>query len=286
MSRVAIITDTVSCLPPDLVKKYSITVIPVGLVIDRKCYQDTAISNEEFWRLFNLTKEPITTNATNPADFEAAFARLAQNTDSICCILVSKKLSATYNSAVMARETLKEKLPSLKIEIIDSTTATGAQGYIVLEAARAAQSGKDLAEVTQAAMDMIPRVKFITAMQTLKYLIKSGRAPKSAIIGDWLKVKPLIGMVSGTGLVDNLGRERGMDKAIEKILDMVKDHADTSKPLHIMVHYTDDKALGEKIRNIMVSRYNCCEVHLTPYTPVMASQTGPVVAIAFYSELQ
>lgn len=283
MTKVAVITDTVSCLPGDLVKALGIEIIPVSLVIDRKNYRDTEISNEEFWKLFSAARESITTNATNPSDFEIAFQKLARNTDNICCIVVSKKLSATYNSAVTARDNLKQKIPSLKIEIIDSATAAGAQGYIVLEAARAARSGKDLSEVVKAAQEMIPKVKFVTAMNTLKYLIRSGRAPKSAIIGNWLRIKPLIGMVNGTGLVDSLGRERGMDNAIAKIVEMVKDHTDTSKPLHVMIHYTDDIAIGEKIRQMVTSRYKCCEVYMTPYTPVMASQTGPVVAIAFYS---
>jgi DegV family protein with EDD domain len=283
MPKVAVVTDTVSCLPQELVKQYGIEIVPVYLVIDRKNYNDTEISNEEFWRLFNKTKEAITTNAANPADFEAIFQRLSQKTDSICCILVSKQLSATNKAANMAKETLKEKIPSLKIEIVDSASATGAQGYIVLEAARAAEAGKNLTEVVKAAQDLQPRVKFVTVMNTLKYLIRSGRAPKAAVIGNWLNVKPLIGMVNGSGLVETLGRERGMDKAIEKIITLVKEYADTSKPLHVMVHYTDDKALGEKIKQLVTARYNCVEVYMTPYTPVMASQTGPVVAISFYS---
>lgn len=284
MSRVAIVADTIGCLPPEIVKEYDINIIPVGLVLDRKVYPDNQISNEEFWKLFYQAKENVTTNAANPADFEALFTRLAGQTDSICCIVVSKKLSATFNMAAKAKETLQSKMPSLKIEIIDSQSATGAEGYIVLAAAKAAREGKNLADVAQAARDMVPRVKFVTAMQTLKYLIKSGRAPKAAIIGNWFNVKPLIGMVTGTGLVESLGRERGMDKAIDKLIDLVKEYADTTKPLHIMVHYTDDKALGAKIKEKMVSRYNCSEVYLTPYTPVMASQTGAVVAIAFYAD--
>jgi DegV family protein with EDD domain len=283
MSQVAIVTDTISCIPADLIAEYSINIVPVGLVINRKNYLDTQITNEEFWKLFENTVESITTTAANPAEFEALFSKLAEKTDSICCVLVSQKLSATCNAALKAAETLKEKIPGLKIDIIDSLTATGAEGYIVLEAARAARSGKDLIEVTAIAREMIPRVKFVTAMNTLKYLIKSGRAPKSALIGDWLKIKPLIGMVSGSGLVDSLGKERGMEKAIQKIIAMVAEYADTRKPLHIMVHYTNDKGLAENIKDLMLARYNCCEVYLTPYTPVMASQTGPVVAIAFYA---
>jgi DegV family protein with EDD domain len=130
---------------------------------------------------------------------------------------------------------------------------------------------------------MIPRVKFLMVMGTLKYLIKGGRAPKSAVLGEMMKVKPIIGMVSGTGLVENMGRARGKRKAMEKIAEMTKEYIDISKPVHLMVHYTDDIAAGEELKEIVTSRLNCTEVYLTPYTPVMACHTGPVVSIAFYS---
>ncbi len=282
MSKVAIVTDTISCLPENLVKEYDINIVPVGLVIDRKVYLDNEISNEKFWELFGQTRDPVTTNAVNPADFEAVFTKLSRNTDSICCILVSGKLSATHHAAILAKDTLQQIIPSLKIEVIDSTTAAGGEGFIVLEAARSASQFQDLATVVKVVQNMIPRVKFVTAMQTLKYLIKSGRAPKSAIVGNWLQIKPIIGMVNGTGLVDNLGTARGMYKAVEKMIETVTGYIDRNKPVHIMVHYTDDKALGEIIKNKIVSQLNPVEVYFTPYTPVMASQTGPVVAIAFY----
>jgi DegV family protein with EDD domain len=282
MSKVAIVTDSISCIPIELVKEYGISVIPISLVINRKSYRDTDLSNEEFWDLFYKCKEPITTNAGNPADFEAKFTELAGITESIFCCLVSKKLSATYNMACQARDSLKLKMPNLNIEVLDSKSATGAQGYIILEAARAAQAGKSLSEVVKTAEDMVSRVKFLCAMSTLKYLRRCGRAPKSAFIGDWLKVKPILGMVNGSGLVENLGRERGMDKAIDKLIEMASDYIDSKKPVHIMAHYSDDKSIGEKIKDIMVARYQCQEVYITPYTAVMSSQTGPVVAVAFY----
>jgi len=130
---------------------------------------------------------------------------------------------------------------------------------------------------------MIPKVKFLVGMNTLKYLIKLGRAPKTAVIGDMLHVKPIIGMVSGTGLVESLGRIRGERKVKTKLADMVKDYIDTSKPVHVMVHYTDGIEAGQELKEIVTSQLNCQEVYLTPYTPVMASATGPVVALSFYS---
>ena len=283
MSKVGIVTDSTSCLPPELIKEYGIRIAPVGLVIDGKGYQDTDLTNEEFWKLFYGAKELPTTSAASPGDFTDIFSELGKSTDGIVCILVSKALSATYEAAVQAREIAQAENPNLYIEIVDSKTATGALGFIVLEAARAAKSGKSLAEVVQVAQDMLPRVKFLVGMDTLKYLIKIGRAPKTAVIGDILQVKPIIGMVSGTGLVENLGRVRMKRKAMVKMVDMMKDYIDTNKPVHLMVHYTDGIAAGEKLKDIVTSQLDCAEVYLTPYTPVMASATGPVVALAFYS---
>ena len=282
-SKVGIVTDSISCVPAKLIKEYNIRVVPVGVVIDGKSYKDSDLTNEEFWRLFYAAKELPTTNAASPGDFATAFAELAKVTDEIVCIVVSKVLSATHEAAVQAAEIVKSEHPNLNIEIIDSKTATGAEGFIVLEAARAAQAGKSLAEIIQVAQDMIPKVKFFVGMNTLKYLIKLGRAPKAAMIGDILQVKPIIGMVSGTGLVENISRARGKRKAMEKMADMIKDYIDTEKPVHLMVQYTDGIAAGEELMNMVTSKIKCEEVYLTPYTPVMASATGPVVAIAFYS---
>ena len=130
---------------------------------------------------------------------------------------------------------------------------------------------------------MILRAKFVTAMDTLKYLIKSGRAPKTAYIGELFQVKPLIGMVSNTGLVENLGRVNGKQKAMAKLVDLMKKYIDISKPIHLNVHYTNRIEDGEKLRDLVTSQLNCAEVFLTPYTPVMAGHTGPVVALSFYS---
>jgi DegV family protein with EDD domain len=282
MSKVAVVTDSISCLPPEILKEYDIKVVPVGLVIDRKVYRDTELSNEQFWEMFYAAKEPITTVAGNPADFENTFAELAKKYEGIVCIPVSKALSATHSMAVKAGESLMQKMPNIKVAVVDSKTSTGAQGFIVMEAARAAKAGKDLAEVVKVAEEMVTKVKFLSAMSTLKYLRRCGRAPKSAFLGDWLQVKPIIGMVSCTGLVENLGRERGLDKAVDKMIEMAGQYIDASKPLHLFVHYTDDKPMGQKILDTMTERYKCSEVYFAPYTAVMSSQTGPIVCVAFY----
>jgi len=283
MPKTGIITDTISCLPHSIVKELNIHLVPIGLIIDGKRYLDTDLTTEEFWKLFFKLKEQPTTAAANPTSFATAYTELSKSTNDIVCITVSSKLSATHGASVQAKNTVIEEKPKLNIEVIDSTTAAGAQGLIVMEAARAAQAGKSLNEVVQVIKDMVLRVKYLCAMDTLKYLIKSGRAPKTAVLGDMMGVRPIIGMVSGTGLVENMGRARGKQKAKKKMVDMMQEHTDTSKPVHVIVHYTDSIAAGEELKDMVTSRYNCTEAYLTPFTPVMGSQTGPVVAIGFYS---
>jgi DegV family protein with EDD domain len=283
MSRVGIVTDTICCLPEALSKEYDIRQVPLALSINGQPYRDQVdVTSDEFWKIFPEMKE-FTTGAPAMGDFTSVLADLAKSTDSIMCTFVAKALSATHEAAVQAVEIFKSENSGINIEIVDSNTATGAQGFIVLEAARAAEAGKSLAEVAQVARDMIPRVKFVVRMETLKYLIKSGRAPKTAYIGELLSVKPIIGMVNNTGLVENLGRARGNHKAMARLVELMKEYIDISKPVHLNVHYTDRIEDGEELRDMVTSQFNCAEVFLTPYTPVMSGHTGPVIAMSFYS---
>jgi DegV family protein with EDD domain len=283
MAKVGIVTDTISCLAPDKVREYGIRLVPVSLTINGKSYRDLVdLSPDDFWKLFPGIKE-FNTGAPALAEYTNIFDELSRTTDSIVCTFVSKGLSATFEAAVQARELFLKEHPNVKIEIIDSRTAAGAQGFITLEMARAAEAGKNLAEVIQVANNMIPRVKFVCAMETLKLLIKIGRAPKTAYMGELFQVKPIIGMVNNTGLVENLGRARGMEKTMLKLVELMEQYIDRDKPAHVNVHYSNSVEDGERLKKLVTSRFNCTELYFTPYSPVMCGAVGPVVAVAFYS---
>jgi len=284
MSKVGIVTDTTNCLPAELIAEYGIRVASVVLVIAGKSYRDQVdITPAEFWKRFKDLEEMPTTSAVSPGDFAAYFKELGKTTDSIACIVVSQSLSGTYDSALKAKELVQAERPDLNIEVINSKTATGALGFIVLEAARAAKAGKSLAEVVELVNSLIPKVKYLVALDTLKYLIKGGRAPKVAMIGDLLQVKPILTNNNETGMVEPASRARGKRKTMLKLVDMVQNYTDTTKPLHAMVHYTDNQEDGEQLKEVLTSKYNCAELYMTEYTPVIAAHTGPVLALSFYS---
>lgn len=283
MTKVGIVTDTISCLTPEKVKEYGIRLVPVSLNINGKPYRDLVdLSPDDFWKMFPEIKE-FNTGAPALAEYTSIFEEVSRTTDSIACTFVSKALSATYEAAVQARELFLKEHPNAKIEIIDSRTAAGAQGFVTLEMARAAEAGKSLAEVVQVANNMITRVRFVCALETMKLLIKIGRAPKTAYMGELFQVKPIIGMVNNTGLVENLGRARGMEKTMLKLVELAGQYLDHDKPAHVFVHYSNSVSDGEHLKELVTSKFNCEELYFTPYSPVMCGAVGPVVAIAFYS---
>ena len=283
MSRVAVVTDSIACLPAELVKEYGIRIIPLTLSIDGKAYKDQIdISADEFWKLFPFIKR-FSTSAPTVDDFQAIFREVAEDTDSLACAVVSKALSATYQVALQAREAMKKENPGLNIEVVDTKIAVGGQGFVALEAARAARAGKSLAEVISVMENTIGKVKSIACLDTLRYLIRSGRAPKTAYVADLLDIKAIIGMVRGTGLVNSLGRARGKNKCAQRLVEMVGELTDITKPLHVMVHYTDKIEDGKRLMEAVKSKYNCAEIYLTPYSILTSGHSGPLVSISFFS---
>jgi DegV family protein with EDD domain len=284
MAKIGILTDTTNCLPPELISRYSIKVVPVGLVLDNKPYLDQVeITSAEFWEKFKHLKNNPTTFAPNPKEFENAFAEMALNVDNIICILVSKILSGTQNAALSAKKTFLGQKSGARIEIIDSKCAAGAMGFLVLEAARKVEGGSSFEETINVIQNMLPKVTYLTALETMKYLIKGGRAPKVAAIGNLLGVRPIITNNKETGAVLSMGRGQGKKNTMEKLVNMVGDFVEPNKPLHMIVHYTTNLQDGEKLREMIKAKYNCEELYMTPYTPVMAVHTGPVLSLAFYN---
>jgi len=268
-----------------LLKEFDISVAPVGLVLDGKVYRDNIdITCHGFFDIFHDQEWKTTTTAASPADFINVFQELGKTSNDILCILVSKALTATQESAYLARKITRLDInPKLNIEIIDSRSSAGALGFMVLEAARAAKAGKSMEEIKLIVQDMSTRVIYLSSIETLKYLIRTGRAFRGAAIGDMMNIKPIIGFIDDSGYIEVIARVRGKENAIPKLVDMIKDYTDIKKPLHINFHYSNRKEDAEQLQKLVSARYKCAEVFLTEYSPVMVSTTGPMFGLSFYS---
>ncbi|MFA4837664.1 MAG: DegV family protein [Dehalococcoidia bacterium] len=285
MSKVGIVTDSMHCLPAEFIRQYDIRVAPVTLVINGKAYRDQVdITASQFYALQKDLKNTVSSSGVPPGTFVDLLKETAKTYDKILCLVHSSSLGVTHSALMQAREMVIGELAGVTIEVVDTRTAAGAQGLIVLEAARAAEAGKDISEVAQAAQAIVPRAKWIMALETLKHLIKGGRAPRFAgTMANLIQMKPIIGMMNSTGTVDFSDRVRTSPKAMIRLVEITKRHIASGNKAHVIVHYADDIRKGENLKAMVAAELPCEELYLSEITPVVCCHTGPMVGLSFYS---
>ncbi len=288
MPRVAIVTDSTACVPPGLIEQYGIFVVPLTIIFEDKAYLDGVdLTASEFFRLLERAERLPTTSAPPPSVYLDAYRSQSKGTADIVCITLSSKLSMGFDSAMQAKEMAKDVLPQTRIEVIDSLTAAPSLGLVVLAAAKAAASGGDLAQVTQAAERVMTKVNLFAVLDTLYYLAKGGRVPKAAAwAASILRVKPILCITNETkGEVTLAERTRTKRKAVERLLEIMKGRVGTTVPVHVFVMHANVPEEAERLKQRVQSQFNCAELYVTDFTPVMGTHTGPgVVGVCFHAE--
>jgi DegV family protein with EDD domain len=285
MKKVAIITDTTACIPPEMVKKHGIGLVPMQIIFGDKNYKNGVdIQPAEFYPLLREAKKLPTTSHPSPEAFLEAYRKASRKATDILCITISAKFTATVNSAKLAKDMAKEALPEVNIEVLDSDTAAAAQGLVVLEAARTADSGGSLKEVIDSAERIMSRVNLVAGVDTLRYLVKGGRVPKAAgLLGSILQIKPIFAVTKGEA--NPVTKARTRSGTMRAILKFVEQKAAKGKPLHAAVMHAEALDRATELQDAICSRFDCQELFITEFSPLMGVHTGPgVIGVAFYSE--
>ncbi len=265
-------------------EKYAIRIVPISVIINGQAYRDGIdITPKEVYQLVATSKNLPSTTSPSPGDFLEAYRELSNRVNGIVCVTICSDISMMYDSAMQAKRMAEEDLPHVAINVIDSRTVGGAEGFVALAAARAAASGKDLAQVTRAAEDMIPRVSMLGVLDTLKYLARSGRIPKiAAWAGSMLRINPILTFShEGIGLLE---KARTKPRAVQRILQIMKERMGR-KPVHVNLMHANVPEEAEALKERIESQFDCAELFVTDFAPTMGVQAGPgVLALAFYSE--
>jgi DegV family protein with EDD domain len=195
MSKVVVVTDSTAYIPPALILKHGIRVMPLSLVWGNEVFRDGVdIMPPEFYARLKTDKVMPSTSQPSPDEFKKLFAPIVEAGNSILAILLSSKLSGTVDSAVQA----KAALPGAKIEIVDTLTTAMALGFITLAASRSLQDGADLDEATQVARRTMESSKVIFVVDTLEFMRRGGRiGGAAAFLGTALNMKPLLTLHEG-----------------------------------------------------------------------------------------
>ncbi len=284
MPKVAVVTDTTACIPRELVKKYGIVVVPIELIFGDKVYRDGIdISPTEFYALLRQAEKLPTTSGSLPGPYVEAYRQVSRKAAGILCITESSKFSGMFNSAQVAKDMARKDIPNMTIEVLECTTAAAGQGLVALAAARAAASGKTLTEVVETARGVMRQMNLFATLDTLHYLVRGGRVPKAAgLVNSLLQIKPVFTVNAGEA--HTVALPRSIPNALKRILKLMGQRVVKGQPLRVAIMHAD--ALKEAIilRNRISSQFDCAELFITEFTPVMGVHTGPgVIGVAFYS---
>jgi DegV family protein with EDD domain len=271
MARIGVVTDSIADLPQDLYRENNIEVVPVSVLFGDEVYKDQVdLTTEEFFEKLKTSDVMPTTSQPSPASFLAVYKRMLENYDHIISIHVSSKLSGTYQSALIARETLG----SSAIEVIDSGQASTCQGFVALAAARAVAAGRELNEIRRVVRHFMDNVKLLFTVDTLRYLEKNGRIGKaSALLGGLLSIKPVISL--GEGEVIPVDRVRGAGRVLPRVMELMSQWVGSRKPLHVAVIHGDSPDRAKEWKAEVERRFVCAEVFISKCGPVVGTHTGP-----------
>lgn len=285
MPIVAIVTDSVASIPDSLLQALDVRWVPYYIHRGQEVLRDlVTIQREEFYQWLPMAEELPKTANPSPGDYLQVYRTLYvdQGVREIVSIHITSKGSGAYQSALVARQMLVDAFPDLRIDVIDTLNVSMCQGWMVIEAARAALSGKSLEEVVALVRGMIPITRMLQTADTLRYLYMGGRIGRAAhMVGTLLSVKPLIGMEQG--VIVPLGQARSRRGAYQKMVEMVE--SAVGPPGRIKIAYVHAAALeeAEKLRGFFEERLTCVETLIAELSPALGVHTGPgTVGVCYY----
>jgi DegV family protein with EDD domain len=287
MPKVAVVTDSLACLTRELAEQYKIGIVPLSFLLQGKVYRDWVdITPTQAYELFLKAPDSFESSAPTPIDFLEAFRNARVWASDILCITISAKLSNTFNVARVAAEQVTVEVPGIRIELLDSRTTTASTGLIALAAARTAANGGNLPDVLKVAKEIRDKVNLVALLDTIKHVYRSGRIPRVASqIGSLLKVKPVLSInQQSDGLVHFNGIERSHQNGIRRIIRIMQDDVGTNPVRVAVMHaYAPDEA--NKLKDILVAEFNCRELWMTEFSPLMGYAIGTgAVGMAYYKE--
>lgn len=278
--KVAVVTDSSATIPTKLLQELDIRVVPLLLNLDGKVYHDGVdISPNEFFRFMRTSNDLPTTSTPSIGDFVRVYARLGDESEGIVSIHLPQTLSGVYLTALKASE-LTDGPPIL---VIDSQTVSMAQGFIVIAAARKAAEGASLAEVADYVNHVAQRVRIYVMLETLEYLRRGGRIGEAtSLLGSLLQIKPVLYVLDGK--VKPLGKPRTRKSGMQMMIRKMKKEVGNN-PVHVAIVQADAYEEAEHFKQMVAEKFNCLELLVTEFTPVMGAHSGPgILGVAFYTD--
>jgi fatty acid kinase fatty acid binding subunit len=262
---VAIVSDTCHYLPRELIAQHGIHEVSLYVHWHGEAQRESSITDyTDYYERLRTSAELPTTSQPSIGDFLAVYQPLIDAGDEIVSVHLAAGMSGTVNAANQAREQLGDNAD--RVHVVDSATACGGEGLIVLAAAGGARDGLDGAAVAQRARDARKQLKMWFSIETLEYLRRGGRiAGASAWLGSALKIKPILSVESEITPVE---RVRTSKRAFERMVDLLASRHEDGADAYMVQHIQAPE---------QVEKLAARGTEIFGHPPDVISEIGPVI---------
>jgi DegV family protein with EDD domain len=269
---VAVVTDSTAYLPPAVIEKYGIEVVPLYVVLaGRSGREGSEIGPEDVARALSVRGGSVSTSRPTPGDFVAAYRRrLGEDADRLVSIHLSAELSSTSDAARLAASQVGEHL----VTVVDSRSTAMGMGFAVLAAARAAAEGADAATVAEVARDTAAATRTFFVVDTLEHLRRGGRiGSAAALLGTALAVKPVLHVRDGK--VVPLEKVRTTARAVNRLVQHAVEAADDA-PVALAVHHLAAPERAERLATDLRQQVSgLVELYVSELGAAIGAHVGP-----------
>jgi len=269
---VGLVTDSTCDLPPEIIKKYHIQVVPIVIQVGEKSYLDQVeIKPKDFIHILETSNEKLSTSQPPPAFFTEAYNKVALKYESIISLHISEKLSGTIQGARMGVKVMKY---SNKIHIIDSKTSSVALGLLVVEAAQLIEERYNLEEIIDRIKIAVNHVKIFISIPTLKYLMRSGRLNKTkGFLGTLFNLKPIL-TINTDGNIVEAAKVIGQKRVIYKTVDLAIQFAKKVKNPRFSIAHVAAPELAQWYSDKIRAIFHSSKVMIAEASPALSIHIG------------
>ena len=277
MDKIKIITDGSCDLSHEVLNKFNINVVPLGVSFGEEHYTaGVDIDNKEFYDKMKESKELPKTFCPSPENFCKEYQC---EEEKIIVITLSSKLSGTYNSASLARDLYLSEHNEKDIRVIDSMTGSIGAGLLLIRAAKMVFAGKDIDEIVEAIENLKEKISFYGTLETLENAIKGGRInPLAGKIIGALNFKAIVQIKDG--VVKPIDKARGESNSIKKVANYITSSIEDTKDKILCLMHANCPEKAHKLLSIIEKTHKFDEVYISEVGPVMGTYTSEGAVLA------
>jgi len=274
-----IVMDGAGDMPPEWRDLYNIEVVATPVHFNGKTYHPGVnLDYEGFYRLVDESGVIPKTSQPSPYEFTQRFRQIARFGDTILAIIISSKLSGTFESAKAAA---KELAGELNIITFDTLAGSAAVGMMCREARLMERAGKSVQDILARLDQIRQNLTIVLTLDNLEYARMSGRVKAlQASLASLLNVKPIAELRDGVIIMADKVRTRG--RALKRIVEMVHQRVGDQLVNAAVVHARDPE-IGKTMMDMVKNRLNCKDLIMTDLSLPVAANLGPgtVGVVAF-----